>query len=405
MPIPFLTRRCLPVFVVLMVFTSVLDSVVAEEHCLKSALNRLQTDAKSLESFDWDEAPSAIALRLPIQFQDVILSNPRTIELKKRFGDGANLGLHVDYYDIKVERGERFWMTGETVQAIFLKRILETIFPKATFIEDAHAPSFTSITGKKVPSAALEKMRILPLYVIDSAESGREVDWRKAGVPRLGSRAIQMSLLKAANPGPALQARSQLRDLLNLPPDIRIVSLYASMRTRTGAVTEAARQLVLSKAVDYVIVSGASSGLHTIVNQSAGSTINLRTSEAVTKQKLSGKTLLINDSRGRMPFIHGAADVSLVLGSPNIFEPLNAGTPTVFFRKPEPGFEAKTWAHLVKLAEETHGGFGVSTIEEAISLIETKRLSSPARSPASIADHEGFTAVDKLLTNIKNAME
>jgi hypothetical protein len=90
----------------------------------------------------------------------------------------------------------------------------------------------------------------------------------------------------------------------------------------------------------------------------------------------SGKRLILNDQKHRMMELYTAADYAFVIGANNIFEPLRAKCPTLFFKNSWPhllpGFRSPVsyyhpaeWNHLSAIAERSGGAIGIAHRFEA----------------------------------------
>ncbi len=100
---------------------------------------------------------------------------------------------------------------------------------------------------------------------------------------------------------------------------------------------------------------------------------------------IDNKTILANGTYGLLPYVHKAADLAVVIGPVNFFEPLAVGTPTLILRKAD---------------SETHNS-GFSFYDKTIyaQLIATAVSTGLAEMTPSIAGIPG--AVNTLMTRVQ----
>ena len=367
--------------------------------CLFAPLQRLAAKALNRHSGpkNWQDLRVTSSSTLPPEYRKTLGQSPIVRELQREHGRGDGLQFFIQDYDSAIEAGKILPMTGESVQALFLKQILSSIFPKARFADG------NSLSTK---SRALDPKRTaIELRIRDSAEAGHFVDWRKAGSPNAGTN-IEMSLLKPANPGPTVAPKANLRNQMNLPANQKIVSLYASVGVRPPELRAALQQLIEKSNTDVVVVSTAWT-MEARTYLSKQPNVRVLSSNEITNEitDASVKTVILNETRGRMAAIHRASDATVILGSPNLFESLNVGTPTLFFRTAEEGFNQKTWDTLSDNALATGGAVSVGSMEEVVSRLNSNNLPRPTKRGYESRGEANTLPIDRLLTNIANAMK
>src|SRR5205807_531488 len=79
-------------------------------------------------------------------------------------------------------------------------------------------------------------------------------------------------------------------------------------------------------------------------------------------EKLDSKKfyIVINDTFGKMNVVNRVADVNVTAGPVNIFEPLLAQTPAVFFDAKSPfirSYDPETYKKMADVAVKSGGGF------------------------------------------------
>lgn len=118
--------------------------------------------------------------------------------------------------------------------------------------------------------------------------------------------------------------------------------------------------------------------------------------QQVGAQAIENKTIIVNSTFGMLPYVHKAADLAVVIGPINFFEPLAVGTPTLIFRKSDSEsrnsdfghYDEKIYDALIEtglstgLAESTGS---INRIAPAIQKLVT-RVSDPAFKPTPVAE-------------------
>jgi hypothetical protein len=222
----------------------------------------------------------------------------------------------------EIRRSEK----GEGLQALAIKKYLEFLFPQARF-------------GIRPLPDELHNFKQIKLSFRDSAEMS-------FGLPiNMYYHTLEMTRLKAGNPGNLSGVRDRIRTKLNIPHDLKIVSVYVADTSvlEFGRLTWILEQLK----PDFDVIM-FSSGMHlfpSIIERlpkhlqrekaSPQITKNFRLLSSIDFAKDDLKDLLLfNDTVGLMPYVHALADLSVVVGPCNFFESLNVGTKTISLQAP-----------------------------------------------------------------------
>ena len=344
----------------------------------------------SMSETGWGTLPNAaiapVPARLLIAFRNEILA----ADLGNAFDIGNRLNFAISTYAPDYESGREPIQYGEQIQAIFLKRLIAATFPDATFFSPA-APGQKSVA----------------IHVTDSA-----VLWADGSQTRHRIRQIEMADLKAANPGPEAVARTKLRSLMGLPPGSVVASIYASYRTDPIQAFAMAEKVLDAGFADVAIVSHPLAAELDGVRADRSAEVGgirerhfIRASTIERGSLLPGRRyVVVNDLKGRMPSIHGAADYAVVLGAANVFEPLNAGTPTLFMADGEANYDRARWQEIATAATATGGAYGVADQGAALALLAGGMLKGPVRSVGLLSDAAGATPLARVARRVAEAI-
>ena len=275
-------------------------------------------------------------------------------------------------------------MAGYT-KFVTLPQLLSQIFPQAIF-GSGHAANRVRFS----------------LSIADSAESGRPIDCSDATKT---SASVEMTILKAANPGPILPDRLALRLAMGLPTVDRIASVYASYWTQDEQSIGAAIEILRAGKADVAILSHSGrppfGPMPSVPADIAVISSNDLTSVQIAPNR---KYLILNETRGKMPFVNRVANFAVVLGSANLFEAINAGTPILFMNQAQDDYNQRAWDTLTDRARATGGARGMGSLGYFRS--ELERLpGAPRRRPYEIENASGETPIDQLLVNVAGVMD
>lgn len=389
--LPLHKRRWFRALALLLLSTFPLFANAKGENCLRNVLRLLAP--LSSKSINWQNANVFSATTLPQSYKKLLDRHPSVVQLRRDFGEGERLDFVLGSYAHDVERDVTIAQNGHQIQAVYLKQLLTEVFPKATFREYRFddAPGGNSIR------------RSIQMHIRDSGAQGREVNWQTAG--QTNNRSVEMSLLKAANPASEVFAKEALRSNLGISKNSKVASVYASLNTDPWVAYERIDDLLKKTNVDTVIVSSSRNSEVQSHLKSANKDVKIVSSKKVVPTEVSAKTVIFNESRGKLPAIHASADLVVVIGSPNVMEPINVGIPTLAFRKAEAGFAQSVWNRQTQLIAATGGGHIADSRDEMVSLVNSPNLSKPKLKTFEVVDADGSSAIDRLLTNIANVMK
>lgn len=252
-----------------------------------------------------------------------------------KYADGLKLGQGLEFRSMfyNVEASPRY--KGEYVQSQYIRKVLESLFPKAKF---SHT-DVPTLRGR-------EPVKIL---LADIAERSDGFVIKKIANKGM---ILPMHIVKPSNYTPVKMDKTAARQELGLPANRKIISLYVrsedtmtNLKSIHGKVNSKFTELFegLEKAfpLDIVIITFgnyspgvwglASTGLlHSGVTWNTTAEL----SEIMTnKSSFDGQTIIVNDTQGKMKSIYAAADLAVVVGPINFFEPLTVGTPTLLVEK------------------------------------------------------------------------
>jgi hypothetical protein len=217
-----------------------------------------------------------------------------------------------------------------------------------------------------------------------------------------------MGLLKAANPGPELPDQAELRSLMNLPVEAKIVSCYVGFSSGTVKTRELFRSLFESKQADIIILSDSTGNhLKRLKEDPAVQVISSTDWPRIIPEK-GVRYVIQNETRGLMNLMHKAADFSIVIGAGNIFEPLQVGRP-VYFQKTPSVIKFRNvvnaWTDLVDAAERTGGGHGFTDLADLLLQIRATSNQPPQKTMFEQANPAGETPLDQILQQLERMID
>ena len=202
---------------------------------------------------------------------------------------------------------------------------------------------------------------------------------------------FQMSLLKSGNPMMAPLSKTEVRSEFNIWKDAKVASYYsdsifAFIEGFSKAQTKPDFVIVSTKEIEY-------SGIEKMMLRNQFPDYKVVTLTNLQKhfsnKKVTRKFIVLNDTRYRMMEIYAASDYAVVIGSNNIFEPLQNHCPVIYFKNSWRGnwfekyenkiltkYDPKTWKIMNATADQTHGAIGIiefSELPHAIEQIEKIR--------------------------------
>lgn len=318
----------------------------------------------------WEDLPPVKATELPGRTEAAIQNHPLTTSLRELYGTGRGL---IFESDLRIH-----YRNGWSIQAEFLNKVIKAVFPEATISE------FRS--GKPT--------RIL-LDLEDRAEGDRLREPNK----------FSMNELKASNFGIALPPKATLRSQLGLPSDSQIVSVYSAVLGQNRTAPIIAR-LFSEKLADIVILSAQKFEASTVDKVETAllnrdiPVMNSRDWTALEPSKRPQKAVIINTTRSRMPYMHAASDLAVVIGDGNILEPIYAGRPSYFLRSPYVQSVSTRWNELVDLALETRAAYPFITDQGLVKLIRRVGTQRPA-----VRAQVDEVAVGRVLSRLQRVLD
>lgn len=330
----------------------------------------------------WQALPPATSAPLPTEFLSKVSNSSTMRLLKEAHGDGSNLVIYLDSYDeSNFHTGLVGGTAGEQMQSAFLSKFVRFLFPRTTVRGRLDIGKFPEDNGKLKFQFAIR----------DSAEGGRAP---LAPTSTFNSTSgikytrLEMSSLKAANPGPGIQSKMNLRASMNLPLDSRVASVYGSLKSRPEELIATAKTLLDSSSADIVIMSKPGmkgvGEIKSAFHSDQSITVVTATDFQGLVPKMGERFVIINDSQGRMPYVHSAADYTIAIGQGNLYESINVGTPTFFFPlgvMPEIGtsYNSSTWSDMTAVAIATGNGHLVPDREALPALVRSHSDQKPGK--------------------------
>lgn len=296
-------------------------------------------------------------------------------KLKKKYGDGESLHFSSPFFEGADPQSARYRQNlykGESRASQFVKRFLVELFPKAKF------SSAEKIAGR----------RTLSIKVTDLGEHQSEKEMIRS---MKAFESIPMHVVKPAIGLSNFPEREAARKSLGLHKDAKVVSIYIRS---PGTVTDiGSRQAypdtILKKFIpavlestqaDAVILSfgnmDGSIGNSQIFMTPLGSWNRVDLTEGTKKlAPVSDKTLIINSTTGRMAEMHSAADMAVVVGPVNFFEPISLGVPTLIYRN-----------RFVMSRSSMLRTYSETVYDQQIALAMQSGIARVANNPDEIAD-------------------
>lgn len=318
--------------------------------------------------------PPVHSVPLKPNFVEALRANPEVRNLQDLLGTGTGIA-------IKIEASQQ---GGWGIQSEFVAKTLRIIFPEIAIVPNVDQAS-------------------LKLDIVD---------------PGLGHRSptmLSMPTLKAANPGPNLDGKERLREMMHLPKEAQIASLYISKQVTDvlapiqTVLGSGSSDIVLVSLQDELLKLGKfeqrlGNEIRRIQNSETSPVHVLLSSEVTSTTFQPGeKYVVINSSRGRMPYIHAASDFVVVVGPANFLEPISAGRPTYFVQQPQ-WYVPDVWQSMVKQAEATNLGHAYDSLSDLPNLIPiTKNL--PAGLPLyEVRDEHGQIPLETFISELSRAL-
>jgi hypothetical protein len=268
-------------------------------------------------------------------------------------------------------------LKGEARQGLFIKVLLEQLFPRAEILT----------TPEKLEGRA----KLIQVWLQDFAESPRAPQ-------KIPPQAfLNMPIIKAGNPGLIRFDKQKARSYLGIPAERKILSLYL---VNEREFDDPKFQTIVSSLVERyhftdIFVSISIPGRSYVLDAhqrylTENTDLSLLFEHFVFLTKFSpehapeGRRWIYNNKTGNMPQIHGIADLAVVFGPINFFEPLNMGTKTLLVRSnPVRGkYSDQALYRMIHKASASPGFLYVNSAKQLTnsidSLLDGPNPSSPA---------------------------
>lgn len=323
-----------------------------------------QSEIRSLQS--WNELQPVTHVEFPTELAVAIDRHPVTERIRARFGTGHGLAFQLEG---KADFG------GWLIQGEFLLKVISHVFPQAIIV-DQHERSHSAIQ----------------VELIDSTQ------WN-----RLNPSKFDMSDLKILNQGPVRLEKTVLRLQMGLPVNSRIISAYENVKSSIDQ-KRLIQNLFDKDLVDIVILSSQTDG-RTHSRWGWHKEVPLITSEKwlqLSPTDRPKRAIIFNETRHRLPYMHTAADVVIVMGQANVFEAIHAGRPTYIDEFATNGFGKQGWARMVTAAQRTGLGHPFASVESVLSHLSRGQQFEFAKMNPSANQAESLNTVLGTLENIMN---
>lgn len=295
-----------------------------------------------------------------------------------------------------------FSSDGYGMQRAMLGVVLPEVFPEAIFnLGDNPSPDSDAIKIKI-------DLRDTPLH--EGIFSLRfDPDWEDESI-------LQMARVKSANPLLVPLSKQGMREALKIPKNLTVASVYMDT-TEEGALVRIFSKIKPKPDLVFLSFSWSTNlGKEKIIPGYQVLSLSSRAMEE--PHALDQPTIVFNDQKLRMMELYAASDYAIVIGPNNIFEPLRAHCPTLFFRRPWPYFSifeglagpvatyhSLEWNKLATLAEATGGGFGITSTWQVPEVMKKIRALNPdaITNPAFTSyDKNSPVPFDRMLSDIEN---
>jgi len=367
--------------------------------CTLRYLELLKKELQAEQRIALQALPGIETFELPEEYLRFLNQHP-IAELHKKYGNGENLVFALEHF----EKSGAIFLNhfGENIQANFLEKNLKALFPKATI--DPEYPFDYSKSKKARWMKKHSGKKISIMGIRDSAEFADEF---------LLDHQVQMAVIKPANPGMAAVPHGKFRKPLGIPSDKYVVSLYMKDVDGYMDAVNAPSALGLIQEVekvrvpDLVIISSGGKHLDYLLDTPRYLKKGYQIYFASDLHKIDltqGRFIILNDLRGKLPYLYNVSDLAIVTGPINFFEPLTSGAKTVFFDNPKVlgRYDLDAFAKLKKAALATGGALSVRDAPElAVKLAEfiadPKPISPPyLRSADAFLNHLNDVIEDTL---------
>lgn len=284
--------------------------------------------------------------------------------------------------------GSRSHKMGEYNQAVFLKKVIEAMFPE----------SVVNLVDK-LPDSLQTKPQQIVVSIYDLAEC-----YVGNGPSEI---LMDMKLLKPANAiGLSMDPR-EIRRILGIPTRYKVLGVYdrwLEINQRELHFEGWNFDVVFystNVAVGEQTLGGNSPIL--FLSDLTGADLSSRIDQARRDEKV---LIIVNDTVGLLPYLHAAGDATFVTGAVNILESLQAGSPTVFIYEPhqfQMNYYDAVYKGLAERALATGHASRVVNFADAPAALSAIHLTGKVplpRRPFFQRDQSGKLAIDLVLDRL-----
>lgn len=282
-------------------------------------------------AFDLVTLPSVDELPVPTSLKEAaaafMAKHPEVANDPRLADGGKNLILHsLKYVDFERLRARGVhgvsnleFGTGERLQMGYAMRLLSALLPNCKMQNDP-------------PGFVMDGVEAVELNIRDRAEMPMAVDQPNE---------LEMRMFKPSNALTAMLPRDELREYFRIPPEAKVLALYTgcpwcSSGMSESQVIDTALEtyepdvvLFLRRSGSYVDLKKRGFDRH-ITGFKEILRADQESPEAIDLSNcMQSRVALDLDVIGYAPYVYTLADMAVVHGAINGFEPLNAGCPTV----------------------------------------------------------------------------
>lgn len=279
---------------------------------------------------------------------------------------------------------------GESVQGHFLQKIADVI----TGHDPQHAPE------TEIP---------LRVSILDNFENDATTKLPAAKIEIESD--FDMTDLKQANPSFGPGYRDLLRLSLGIPRDKEVLSFYVH-RDGYRLIKKTTDGLGHTPDVIFLTFSGVESSPlfyktaaeHYAKAENGGYKVLKLSMVGPLSFKTFPKLLVVNDMRGKTPYLHAIANLAAVDGPINFFEPISVGTPTFWSNGHGPTFYNIDRLKQMQNNARKSGIFATADDGESMSDFYKRSSATVLSSAPYVEEANGKRSIDKVLEKLGELM-
>jgi len=369
--------------------------------------------------------PNLLKLPLPARIRQSIQEH-EIASLKTLYGDGENLVFNL--FEKEFNQLALHTSNGENIQAHFVRNVLRELFPRAMYVNSL-GDAIKSLEPKFInpEDLSLEKAikhlkskhgkTAFQIFITDSAE-GAGVQKKRQVLDK--SKYLDMPLLKTANGTNSSIDKLGIRNLFGLHVKDRVYSFYIHGSLAVGNTWNPPFGRLMSILQSENLVpdvcfvtsagltkEGANRALKEQADLLGGTFRNLTDLKQGEIATLARPIIIFNDTTGKVPVLHAAADLSVVKGPINPFEGLTVGTPTVVFNNKSTlnNYLPGTVEFMKQSVEATGGGKYVSSIGGFLDVSLALFGKTVPLRPFEVPTRTGKTPIQEFLDSLRYLIE